>query len=818
LNDLLQDIRYGFRTLARDPGFTLVAILILTLGIGANSTLFTMVNSTFLQDPPLIEAPEELVGFTMIDDNGPSDAVGYPDYEWFRDENESFSGILAYGPSSTAVAVGGGDEVAQADAWVVSGNYFDVLGVGMALGRAFSPEEGVTPNTHPVAVISDGFWKRFFGADPDIVGATLRVNGNPLTVIGVTPAGFRDISPVETTPDVYLPIMMQGTIMPGSESWLVRRDDNILIWLRMVGRLAPGISFESAQANVEVMFTQWESEFAGWLESIDYVEGSTRIALTTGYKFDPRTGSQLRRLLTLLFMVVGAVLLIAIANLSILLLARASARQREVGIRAALGAGRGRVVRQLLTESCLLALLGGMGGLILAFWSARLASTLMPVSFAVDFQPDVKVAAFTVGVSVLTAMLFGLAPAWQLSRADIVAFLHRGSSRGPRASLRNILVVAQIALSIVLVTGAGLFVRSLMSARSVDLGFEPEEKLAVSVQLGNHGYDEVSGNQFVVSMLDRLGGLPGVEIATTSWHTPFRGMWGSSIMAPGTQYSDEDHRVDSGFNRVAPEYFEAMGIPIIAGREFTRADEASAPFVAVVNEAIAEHIWPGEEAVGKIIQRSNMDATVVGVAANANYYAVAEEPERQVYLAQLQIYISRVTFFMGTRGDPLALARVVEEQFRAQDPNIALYDVRTIEDVIDNELAPYRVMAILVGLFGGLALFLASVGLYGVQSYLVAGRTREIGIRMALGAEERQVAGAVVVRSLVLSGVGILVGVATSLALAQLVQGMLFGISERDPLTFVSVPLVLLAAAILATFLPARRASRVDPIVALRQE
>jgi len=508
LNDLLQDIRYGIRTLTRDPGFTLVAVLILTLGIGANSTLFTMVNSTFLQDPPLIEAPGELVGFTMIDDNGPNDAVGYPDYEWFRDENESFAGILAYGPSSTAVAVGGGDEVAQADAWVVSGNYFDVLGVGMALGRAFTPEESVTPNTHPVAVISDGFWKRFFGANPDIVGSTLRVNGNPLTVIGVTPAGFRDISPVETPPDVYLPIMMQGTIIPGSESWLVRRDDNILIWLRMVGRLAPGVSFEAAQANVEVMFSQWESEFAGWLESIDYVQGSTRIALTTGYKFDPRTGSELRRLLTLLFMVAGVVLLIAIANLSILLLARAAARQREVGIRAALGAGRGRVVRQLLTESCLLALLGGMGGLILTFWSARLASTLMPVSFAVDFKPDMKVAAFTVGVSVLTAVLFGLAPAWQLSRADIVAFLHRGSSRGPRASLRNILVVAQIALSIVLVTGAGLFVRSLSSARSVDLGFDPENKLAVSVQLGNHGYDEVSGTQFVVAMLDRPAWRP----------------------------------------------------------------------------------------------------------------------------------------------------------------------------------------------------------------------------------------------------------------------------------------------------------------------
>jgi predicted permease len=295
-------------------------------------------------------------------------------------------------------------------------------------------------------------------------------------------------------------------------------------------------------------------------------------------------------------------------------------------------------------------------------------------------------------------------------------------------------------------------------------------------------------------------------------------MWGSSITAPGTQYADEDHEFDSGFNRVAPDYFQAMGISLVAGREFTRGDDTSAPLVAVVNEAVAEHLWPGEEAVGKIIQRNSGDTTVIGVAANANYYDVAEEPARQIYLPQLQLYSSRVTFFVSTRGEPLGLAHAVEEQFRAQDPNVALFNVRTIEDVIDSELAPYRVMAILVGLFGGLALFLASVGLYGVQSYLVAGRTREIGIRMALGAEERQVAGSVVARSLVISGVGIFVGVAASLALAQLVQGMLFGISERDPLTFVSVPLVLLAAAILATFLPARRASRVDPIVALREE
>jgi predicted permease len=295
-------------------------------------------------------------------------------------------------------------------------------------------------------------------------------------------------------------------------------------------------------------------------------------------------------------------------------------------------------------------------------------------------------------------------------------------------------------------------------------------------------------------------------------------MWVSGVRAPGTEYAEEDNGAESGFNRVAPRYFEAMGIPMVEGREFTRADDQVAPPVVIVNEAFADQVWPGENAVGKILQRRDADMTVVGVAKNANYYEVGEDPERQVYLPQLQQYSSRVTFLVVTRGDPLALSRAVDGQFRTLDPNIALYDVRTINDVIDAELAPYSVMAILVSLFGGLALFLASVGLYGVQSYLVAGRTREIGIRMALGAEERQVAGGVVMRSLLLAGIGILVGVGVSLGLARLVQGMLFGVSERDPLTFVTVPLVLLAAALLATFLPARRASRVDPIVALREE
>lgn len=818
MSDLLHDIRYGIRTLIWNPGFTAVAVLILALGIGANTTLFTMVNSIFLEHPPLVEAPEELVGFTFLQGEDLRSAVSYPDYEWFRDENEVFSGVLAYEGSPTPIAVGGGEDIAQAEAWVVSGNYFDVLGVPMALGRAFSPEESVTPNTHPVVVIGDGFWKRYFGADPEIIGRTLRVNGFAFTVIGVAPADFRGISPVETPPDIYVPIMMQGKVWPGGEDWLVRRDDRILIWLRMVGRKKPGIDMAAAQAHADVMTNQYESEFSGWLESLDYEPGSMRVLLTTGYQFNPNTQSQISELLTLLFLVVGVVLLIAIANLSILLLARASARQREVGIRAALGAGRGRVVRQLLTESCLLALLGGSGGLLVAVWGAGLASSLMPMSFAIDFRPDATVAGFALALSVATAVLFGLLPAWQLSRADIVSFLHRGTARGPRASLRNGLVVLQVALSIVLVTGAGLFVRSLVSARGVDLGFEPNNKLLVSAQLAAHGYDETTGRQFIRTVLDQMNATPGVRVATTSWHTPFRGMWGSIVSVPGTEYADEENPADSGFNSVGPRYFETMRIPLVSGRDFRLSDDESAPAVAVVNETFARDVWGNEEVVGKVFVRGETETTVIGVAADANYYEVGEEPQRQVYLPQLQRYWSRVTFFVSTHDEPATLARVIDGQLRTLDPNIALFNVGTLEEIIDSEVAPYRVMAILVSLFGGLALFLAAVGIYGVQSYLVAGRTREIGIRMALGALQGQVAGAVMRKGLLLGSLGILLGISASLGLARLVEGMLFGVSERDPLTFFSVPLILLGVAVLASFLPARRASRVDPIVALRED
>ncbi len=812
--DFRQDLHYGLRTLGKSPAFAVVTVVILALGIGANSTVFTLVNAVFFQDPPGVRAPKELVGFTRVTDQFVANSFGYPDLEFYRDYNEVFAGVAGYDGRNTAVAVGSDGDVAQATVRTVTANIFEILGIKMLHGRAFLPDEGVTPFTHPVVVLSYGFWRRHFGSDPSIVNRTVLLNGRPFTVVGVGPEEFRMISPIGEPPDLYAPVMMTGAFSPGAERELAYVDGEISYWLRVIARLRPGVDLASAQANIDVLQERWRREKAQWIEATQ--PNPYRIGLTSQFQLQPRTSAGLGELLRLLFLVVGVVLLIASANIAIMLLARASARQREMGIRAALGAGRARVVRQLLTESLLLASLGGAAGLAVAYWGAGLASSLFPFSLATDLKPGPTVISFTVALSAATAVLFGLAPAWQLSRRDIVSFLQRGRSYAGRTTLRQVLVVAQLAMSIVLIIGAGLFVRSLRTAQRVDLGFESERRLLLTVQLANHGYEEAEGIGFTRDMLQQIGALPGVRDVSTTTQTPFRGSWGGGMVAPGTEFAEQS--VDVNFNRVGPGYFEAMGIPIVAGRAFTEADNLSAPYAVVVNEALAERLWPGENAVGKTVGRREFEATVVGVARNAMYYEVGEEPQTQLYLAQLQNYGSRITFVVATTGDPGAAARSVEHVLRARDPNLAVYNVTTLDEVVDGEIAQYRVMAILVTLFGGLALLLATVGLYGVQSYVVAQHTREIGIRMALGAMQRQVARTILGRGMVFTVVGAGIGIGVAYMLAKLVQGMLFGVNARDPLTFVTVPLILLAVAGMASVIPARRASRVDPVVALREE
>ena len=820
LQPRIQDVRYGIRTLVRSPGFAVVAVLILGLGIGANATMYTVVNSLFVQSPPLIHHPDRLVGFTLTDEGGLNSYFAYPDYEFYRENNDVFSGVLAYNGGGSAVAVGLRDEIVQAEAWNVSYNFFDVLGVAPVEGRAFIREEGETPGEHAVVVVSHGFWTRHLGGDRAALDRTIQLNGRPFRVVGVVPQGFRGPSAVDPAPDLYLPLMMIGAISPGGEEWLRHIDGNISLSHQVVGRLRDGTDFETARAHMDVLQARWESAFAPWISTVfDRGDGQIepyRVGIVPRFHLTPRQGERLARMLTPLFLAVGAVLLIACANIAILLLARASARQREMGIRAALGASRTRVVVQLLTESLLLAGIGGALGIAVALWAAGLAAGLIPMTFAGDFRPDLSVVGFTMALSAGAAVLFGLVPALQLSRSDIAAFLQRQGHGKSRTTLRNALVVAQLTISIVLVTGAGLFVRSLLNAQNVDLGFDKHNRLLLSVVPANHGYDEEQGREFVRVMLDQFQSMSGVRSATTTDRTPFRGRWTSGFTAPGTAYGEDRFR--SGFNRVGPGYFRTFGIPIVAGRDFSDDDDEVGPNAVIVNEHVAQQVWPGESAVGKTILRGEREWTVVGVARNAVYYDIGEDTWAQTYHPYFQNYRTRVTFAVATEADPLAMVRQVEQVIRDFDPNIAIFSVRTLEDVVADELGQLRVMAILIVLFGLLALTLSAVGLYAVQSFLVARRTREIGIRMALGAVRRQVAGGVVSRGVLLASVGVVVGLVAAYASAQLIQGLLFDVPARDPATFGAVAIVLLVVAGLSSLLPALRASRVDPVEALREE
>jgi len=786
----------------------MVAVILLTLGIGANTAMFAVMNSLLLRDPPVVSAARELAAFTRLSENESSlSSMTYPDYEYYRENGDAFSGLAAFRFSRTAMVVDDGDMLVQARAGFVSDNYFEVLGVPMAYGRSFRREENETPRTHPVAILGNGFWKRSFGSDPAVVGRTLLLNGDSYTVVGVAPEGFRGVSPVEEPPDIFLPAMMRGF-------GLRRVDGQFSFSWRVIGRLRAGVNLAAAQANIDLVQARFADEFAAWIAATS--PPRYRIVLTSRYQLSPRDADELSQTLTLLFMVVGTVLLIASANVALLLLARASAREREIALRCALGAARGRVVRQLLTESLLLALAGGAGGLALAFWGAGIVGGLIPLSVGVEFKLGGSVALFALALSAGAVVLFGLVPALQLSRRDLASLLRREESSRSRSVLRNVLVVTQLTVSIVLVIGAGLFLRSLFTAEGVELGFEPERKLLSTPAMSNAGYGVEEARQFVREMLNRIAALPGVEGVSTTAQIPLNGRWTTNISVTETPHVDT--AIETGVNCVGPGYFNLMRIHVVAGREFTPSDDHTAPLVTVVNQAFAERMWPGESALGKEISYDDRKWIVVGVARNAVYYEVGEAAQTQVYFPQLQEVSSVMSFVIATAGRPQDAVGVVEDAIHQYDPSLPIHRLATLQSFVSGAIGRYRVMAVLVATFGGLALLLAAVGVYGLQSYQVAQRTREIGIRLALGAEEGHMARAVIGRGALLALIGVLIGVGASLASVPLIESMLFGIHARDPMTFLVAPLVLLAVAVTASVVPAWRASTADPMVVLREE
>ncbi|MEK6407646.1 MAG: ABC transporter permease [Acidobacteriota bacterium] len=834
METLWQDLRYGFRVLRASPGFAAVAVLSLALGIGANTSIFSVVNAALLRPLPVTE-PDRLMFVFNGTTTNPWGVSSYPDYLDYRDKNEVFRDLLTY--SSITVSARADDQSDLISGSIVSGNFFDVLGLRTTLGRTFTPEEDKTPNTHPVAVISHGLWERRFEGDQQVIGQQIALNGHAFTVVGVTPAGFNGPEVLENN-DIYVPIMMQALVRPPRQEFSGDMNPDLLArrgarWLKMIGRLKPGVSFEQAQAAMTTI--------AAGLEQA-YVETNrnTTATLFPVSKLDPEAYPQLLSVAGLLLAVVGIVLLIACANVANLLLARASARRREIAVRLAMGASRSRLVRQLLTESLIISLAGGVAGLLLALWTIDVLKSATPpdgiFSFTLDYHLDGRVLAFTFALSLATGIIFGLLPALQASKPDLVPALKDEASAAAQGrtpfNLRNLLVVAQVALSLTLLIGAGLFLRSLKNAQDIDPGFDAEKILNAQLNINLLRYTKAQGQEFYRQVVERVEALPGVESASLARVVPLSGSArGASFQIEGQDPPENTVRSEgtgsqenpntASANVVGLKYFKTMGIGLLRGRDFTAQDKEGAPMVIVINEAFARRFFEGQEALGKRVSFRGPQgpwSEIVGVVGDSKYRTLGENPRSTVYQPLAQNHETGMALHVRTNSKPASLAATVRREVQSIEPNLAVTSVESMADVVGGSLFAARMGAVLLAIFGLLALVLAAVGLYGVMSYSVSRRTREIGIRMALGAGSGNVLRLVLKEGMTLVVGGVAAGLIAAAALTRLLASFLYGVSPMDATTFVAIPLVLALVALLASYLPARRATKVDPMEALRYQ
>jgi len=810
MSALWRDVRQATRALRSNPGLVALATLSLALGIGANVTVFTWARAVLLEPFPGVRDQGRLVKALQTDPQQEFVSFSYPDYRDLREQARAVCGLVAL--RQTAATLGGDGTSERAWIQMVSGNFFEVLGVDAALGRTLAPADDRVPEGHPVVVIGHALWQRRFGGDPGVVGRTVLLNTHPYTVIGVAPASFRGAG-TGLVFDGWVPMMMQMQFEPGGN----RLDERGHRWLDVYARLAPGVSLERAQAELGVL----SARIAAQNERDTLGRGVALFPLWRA----PRTGAAI---LGPIIMVLGGicalVLLLACANLASLLLARGVSRRREIAIRLSLGARRGDVARQLLVESLLLALLGGVAGVFVAsFGIGLLEAWAPPTPFPLSIGAEIDATAIGVaaGVALLTALLFGLVPALSAARPETADALRdeAASVTGGRTRLRHGLVVAQVALSVLLLVAAGLFLRTLQRLQSTDLGFEPRGVQLTSLELFTSGYDRERGFAFYRELVERAGALPGVEQASLVRRVPL-GFGGSSSTAFEVEgyVAAKDEESWGYFNNVGPGYFSLMRSEIVQGREITADDREDAPGVAVVNETMAARYWPGREAVGGRFRLGEKWITVVGVARNATYRDLGEKAAPWFFLPLYQGYRPDMTLLLRTAGDPTALAGPAKSLVRQLDPGIAPYSVTTLQAFIGASDFRQRVGSQLLGLFGVLGLLLASIGLYGVLSFQVARRTREIGIRMALGSSRGEVVGLVLRQGAGLVGLGLAIGIVGAAGLALLLRSLLLGLHPWDPLAFAGVVAALLLASFFACLVPARRATRVDPLVALRHE
>ena len=872
MENLLQDIRFALRTFVKNPGFALIAILTLALGIGANTAIFTIFDAVLLRTLPVAD-PARLVILTNPDAHGTATGseggnrsmLAYSEFEYLRDHNDVFSGMFAADstlpelqvtiPNASSSSAGAENSAGAANSpsaastlrdsarvLLVSGDYFRTLGVQPVIGHAFGPEVDRTRNAFPVAVISHGFWIRRFHLDPQVLGSKIEINNTSFAIIGVAPAGFFGAS-VGEQPDVWVPATMQAAIYPGGDLLTAFPDGNIdqRIWLQSLARLKPGVTVAQASANVNLALQRYFAA-APPLQALTADErkgyANQKINLQPGGRGASTVHEDFGEPLQLLMALVGLVLLIACANLANLLLARGAARQREFAVRLSIGASRARLIRQLLTESFLLAFLGAAAGLFLAEWAdvalLRMVSGVGPEPIQLSLSPDARILAFTFAVAALTAILFGLVPALRATRIDLSPMLKSGTTGSTAEALHRrfpvakILIVAQVAISLVLLVAAGLFVHSLQRLSSVKLGYNPARLVVFAVRPSPAGYKGAAIPLLYQDLLDKFKAVPGVSGVTLSGDGLFSHVdAGDPISVEGyTPKSGEE--IHSRMDHVGPDYFSVVDMPILRGRGILAQDSAppggSAPRVAVINQAFAKAFFPNSDPIGKRVTDTYpgnpSEAIVVGVVADSKHNSLREEIQPRLYVPIFNpLWPQTGTFYeIRTAADPAAVAGALRAVVHDTNSAIPEIEVHTMPGLVQESLHSDYFVARLASAFGLLAVVLAGVGLYGIMAFTVARRTRDIGIRMTLGASPEIILRQVLRETLILMLVGIAVGVPIALAGTRLIRSMLFGLGAADPIALVAACAILAAIAAAASYIPARRASRVDPMVALRYE
>jgi putative ABC transport system permease protein len=834
LNGLWQDIRFGARMLAKNSGFTVVAVLTLALGIGANSAIFSLLNQILLRRLPVknpgelvvLQAPGPKAGHVW-DDGDDSESFSYPVYKGLRD-NSVFSGMLARFSISASIASRG--ETERGSGEIVSGNYFEVLGVQPALGRLFNPEDDRAPGAEPFVVLSHAYWMRRFGGDWGVLHQPLLVNNTELTIVGVAQPGFTGIQ-VGQAADVFVPLVMKAQMLPDSnplEEW----ND---YYLAVLARRKPGVSLQQAEAGINAAYRPLLEEqlpkINGWNEPKRQLFLKSKVVVAPGARGRTPLQRDSGGALMSLFVMVALVLLIACTNVANLLLARGAARQRELAIRAALGASRSRMIRQLLAESFLCAVGGGALGLLLASWLMNVLTAAVAANLQIKGLTatlDAGVMAFAAGAVFVSGGLFGLIPAWRVTRSAVSQTLKdQGSTTSATVShvrMRKMLVAGQVAFTMLLLAGAFLFARTLWNLRNENLGLGTGNVITFSIAPHLNGYDTLRSIALIDQLLSRLAGVPGVrEVGTSEIATLTGSDSGGNITVEGGKESpdDEDH---VEFDAVSPGYFSTLGISLRAGRDFRESDSATSSKVAVVSESVVKRFFPGRDPLGTHLafgggSSVKPDIEIVGVVRDAKQMHVRAARAPYVYIPYAQRKkISGMTFYARTRQDPLLVASELRGEVRQLDANLPVYDLKTFAHVVDEDLFSERMVAGLSASFGVLAALLAALGIYGVLAYIVVQRTREIGIRMALGAEIGQVRSLILreVGSMVLAGVG--VGLPVAYGMARLSESMLFGVHASDPSVYALGLGLIALVALAACYIPARRATRVDPLVALRYE